>query len=421
MIRTTCSLFAVASIAMAQSPVEVAPMQAQPAASVGPEVGAEASSRAIDLVICLDVSGSMNGLINAARQNLWSIINDMATLQPQPELRVALLTFGNPQYGSETGYVSIQTELTTDLDLVSQKLFGLTTNGGDEYVARVIKRSLDDLKWSADPQALKMIFVCGNEAATQDPQLDAMQMASAAIGKGVLVNAIYCNNQQGQVADGWRQVARMADGKFAAIEQNKMVVIETPFDQQLSDLSAQLNKTYLTYGQEGARWGANQVLQDNNAESLNPAAVATRCLTKGGRLYFNPKFDLCDAITDAKFDLKSVKKEDLPKELREMDPAQLRAHVEKLAKQRVKLQKQVAEIGQKRDAYIQEKRKQQAEKGETLFEQAILESVRAQARSRGFERQPVKVEGPVVESPVVETTEAQVPEAGATKPQSSKT
>ena len=206
MIRATTSLFAIASFALAQAPIASVPMRLQPQPSVAPVVAAMQSSRAIDLVICLDISGSMNGLINAARQNLWSIVNDMATLKPQPELRVALLTYGSPQYGAESGFVSIQAELTTDLDLVSQKLFALTTNGGAEYVARVVKRSIDDLKWSADPQALKLIFVAGNEPATQDPMFDAMQMATAAIGQGILVNTIFCGNPGQADAAGWRQV-----------------------------------------------------------------------------------------------------------------------------------------------------------------------------------------------------------------------
>lgn len=405
MIRTTCSLFAFAGLALAQAPIATAPMLTQPVDSTGPVVAAMKSSRAIDLVICLDVSGSMSGLINAARQNLWSIVNDMATLTPQPELRVALLTYGSPSYGADTGFVSIQTELTTDLDLVSQKLFALSTSGGKEYVARVVKRSLDDLKWSSDSHALKLIFVCGNEPATQDPEFDAMQMASTAIGKGVLVNTIYCGNQQKPEADGWRQVARMADGKFAAIEQNQIAVIETPFDKQLMDLSAQLNTTYLTFGSNGSGWAKNQIEQDRNALSLNSAAAAQRCVTKGSSLYYNPSFDLCDAIKNPEFKLATVKKELLPKELQGMTVVQLTAHVEVTSKKRSGIQKKVAEIGRKRDAYVLAERKKQAGAGEKLFEEAILESVRAQAASRGFTRRPQpKVQTPEVETPQVGTS-----------------
>jgi len=406
MIRITCSLFAFAGLALAQFPVATAPMK-EATDTGAPVVAAMESSRAIDLVICLDVSGSMNGLINAARQNLWSIVNDMATLKPQPELRVALLTYGSPAYGANTGFVSIQTELTTDLDKVSEKLFALKTNGGKEYVARVVKRSLDDLDWSKDKRALKLIFVCGNEAATQDPEFDAMQLASTAISDGVLVNTIYCGNQQKPEAEGWRQVARLADGKFAAIEQNQVAVIATPFDKELMDLSQQLNGTYLTFGRAGAQWGANQIAQDGNALSLNTAAAAQRCVTKGSSLYYNPTFDLVDAMKNPKFDLATVKKEHLPKKLQTFTAVQLKEHVVKTSKTRAGIQKKVAEVAKKRDAYVLAERRKQAGAGEKLFEDAILESVRAQAASRGFERK-VRPEG---KAPEVKAPEVKQPEA----------
>jgi len=413
MIRSTTSLFALAGLTLAQAPIPSAPLRAQPDAATAPavtEIREVGPSRDIDLVLCLDVSGSMQGLINAARQNLWSIVNDMATLKPQPRLRVALLTYGSPHYGKETGFVSVQTELTDDLDLVSQKLFALTTKGGSEYVARVVKRSLDDLKWSADPKALKLMFVAGNEPATQDPMFAADDMAKLAIQRGILVNTIFCGSQQKPEVEGWRQVARLADGKFAAIEQDQAVVIETPFDKQLQQLSVQLNQTYVVYGADRGRWAANQVAQDENAFKLNLAAVAQRCQTKAGNLYHNPRFDLVDACKDPKFVLTTVKKEDLPEALRKLTPEDLQKHVDGMAKKRATIQKQVAEIGKKRDAFVLEERKKLAGRGEKLFEEAMLESVRAQARSRGFER---RVQPQVEEAPKPEEKAPQAPKEEA--------
>ena len=141
MFRTLATVSAFVGLCAAQAPMPIVPPQLKPSAgkapanaskpAVAPIVAAN-PSRAIDLVICLDVSGSMDGLLNAARQNLWAVVNEMATLQPAPELRVALLTYGCPLYGAESGFVAIQTGLTNDLDTVSQKLFALSTNGGDE-------------------------------------------------------------------------------------------------------------------------------------------------------------------------------------------------------------------------------------------------------------------------------------------------
>ncbi|MEZ6036349.1 MAG: vWA domain-containing protein [Planctomycetota bacterium] len=381
--------------------------------AVAPIVAAN-PSRAIDLVICLDVSGSMDGLLNAARQNLWAVVNEMATLQPAPELRVALLTYGCPAYGAESGFVAIQTGLTNDLDTVSQKLFALSTNGGDEFVARVVKRALDDLEWSKDPQALKLIFVAGNEAATQDPMLDAMAMSKAAIEREIIVNTIYCGEPGKPEAEGWRNVAKLADGKFASIEQDTAVVIETPFDKQLGELSLALNTTYMPYGQNRTVWAANQVAQDNNAGTLNVAAVAQRCQTKASGLYYNTAFDLVDACKQAEFKLADVKKEDLAEDLRALSVGDLQKRIDEMGKKRGELQKQVEALGKQRDAFVEAERKKLGEAGDKLFDKVMLDSVRAQAASRGFTRKvepkPVVEVAPAAEKPAQEQVEEQVQE-----------
>lgn len=358
-----------------------------------------AAGRSIDLVLCLDISGSMDGLIDSARQHLWSVVNDLARLTPTPTLRVALLSYGCTGHPKERGWVKIETDLTTDLDLVSQLLFALQTNGGDEYVARVVDTALKELQWSQDKNALQLLFVAGNEPATQDPELDALAVARAAIARGIVVDTIYCGGAADPIADGWRQVALAADGKFASIDHSDQAVIVTPFDEQLAALSTQLNGTYVYYGSAGASAWANQTAQDGNALRLNPAAAATRCQTKAGDLYCNPAWDLVDALKQPDFDLSKVKKEDLPEALRAMSPEQLKDHVDTQAKKRADLQKQVGEIGQQRDAFVLELRKKLAERGHGVFEEAMLESVREQAASRGFR----------VPEPPVERVEAFVP------------
>ena len=80
-------------------------------------------------VIALDVSGSMSGLIASAKQRLWDIVNQLGRAQPRPELRIAIVSYGNPEYGQDTGYVRIDLPFTSDLDAVNQTLFGFGTNG----------------------------------------------------------------------------------------------------------------------------------------------------------------------------------------------------------------------------------------------------------------------------------------------------
>lgn len=374
-----CALLA--SALFAQGPI-VPPFVATAVREVKP------APHPVDLALCLDISGSMDGLINAARQNLWAVVNDLARLQPAPTLRVALLTFGCTTHDAERGWVKVETGFTTDLDEVSAKLFALQTNGGDEYVARVMQAALGELQWSKDPAALKLLFVAGNEAATQDPVVDVAAMCSDAIARGIVVNSIYCGSPTDGLAPAWREVAQRADGQFAAIEKDDAIVIVTPFDEQLTALSTALNATYVPYGARRDVWAANQARQDDNASGLNPAAAAQRCQTKASGLYDNAHWDLVDACDDAKFDLANVKRDDLPESLRALTVVQLREHVAARKAERAQLRAQVEALGKQRDAFVATERKKLGERGEKLFEHAVLESVRQQAAARGFRQPP---------------------------------
>src|SRR4051794_40097004 len=141
---------------------------------------APAKEKTIDVVICLDVSNSMDGLIASAKSKLWDIVNDLARAKPTPNLRVGLYSYGNDGYDAKIGWVRKELDLTTDLDALYQKLTALTTNGGTEYVTRVCRDAMAQQPWSKDKDALKIIFVCGNEPASQDPLVKLKEAADLA-------------------------------------------------------------------------------------------------------------------------------------------------------------------------------------------------------------------------------------------------
>lgn len=375
----TCSglLFSIPAIAQNAAPIPAAgePVAAQP--------------KPVDIAICLDTSGSMDGLIDAARQKMWGIVSDLATAKPRPALRVALLSYGNDGYESENGWVRVLIPFTTDLDEVSKQLFALTTNGGTEFVGRVTHKAALDLDWSADKGALKIIVVAGNEGADQDQQVTYQNACTEAISKGIMVNAIYCGNPNDDIALKWRDVAKLADGEFAAIDQNNNEVIPTPHDQKLAELSTQLNTTYVAYGSRGQEGLANQTLQDANTAGAAPAAAATRAAMKSSTLYTNRHWDLVDAVYTGeekdRVKLETVKDEELPENMRKMSLDERKTYLEGMLKQRDELRKQIADATQKRDAYLEAERKKLADAaGQKDFESALRAAVRKQAEKKGF-------------------------------------
>jgi hypothetical protein len=339
----------------------------------------------IDIVICLDVSNSMDGLIASAKQKLWDIVNDLAKAQPTPDLRVALYSYGHTVYDRNAGWVRKDLDLTTDLDEVYRKLNGLTTHGGEEYVARVCRDALRDQKWSPAADALKIILVCGNEPASQDPLVKLADVAAQAKKQGVIINPIYCGGVNDADAADWKPFALMAGGRFANIDQNRgAVAIATPFDKELAEMSRKLNTTYLAYGRDGAAKAENQAAQDANAAAASPAAAAVRAGAKSGALYRSATWDLVDRCKeDATFDVTKLPVEELPEEMKKLKPEERAAHVRKKAAERDAFRKQIAELTTKREAFVQDYHKKHPSAADQAFDAAVRAMLREQAAAKG--------------------------------------
>ncbi len=345
--------------------------------------GAQEAPRHVDLVIALDTSSSMDGLIDGARQKLWDVVSLLSQARPQPVLRVGLISYGNDSYDARVGWVRKDSDLTGDLDGLYGKLFALRTGGGTEYVARAVQKALTDMQWTTDDRALKIVFVAGNEPADQDPQVPVQQIVAQARELGVFVNTIYCGSESAGEAALWRQVASVGGGKFAAIDQNSNLAVATPMDAELQQLSARLNGTYVAYGAGGRARALNQVAQDRNAQALNAPAAAARAVAKASKLYAADDWDLVDAKAKNKKDLSTMKDEELPTEMRGMTSAQRQAYLDGKTKEREAIQKQITEVASKRAVFLRAERKKPAAHGKAL-DDALDDSIRTEAQSAGF-------------------------------------
>jgi hypothetical protein len=229
----------------------------------------------IQLAILLDTSGSMSGLINQARSQLWKVVNEFALAKRDgkaPTLEVALYEYGKDSLPAKEGYIRMIVPLSNDLDRVSEELFKLTTNGGSEYCGQVIDRSVRELKWSDYPRDLKCIFIAGNEEFTQGP-VNFREACKSATAKNITVSTIFCGDHQEGINTNWADGAKLADGSYLSINQDEQVAsVAAPQDKELVKLNAQLNRTYLAYGEKKNRESAiaRQLVQDANAAKAAP-------------------------------------------------------------------------------------------------------------------------------------------------------
>jgi von Willebrand factor type A domain len=347
--------------------------------------GIAAADERIQLAILLDTSNSMDGLIGQAKSTLWNVVNELARSRRNgriPVLEVALFEYGNDGLEESGGYIRMVSDLTTDLDRISEELFKLSTNGGSEYCGMVIDRAVGRLSWSRSNDVLKVIYIAGNEPFTQGPVSYATSAAKAA-RKGIIVNTVFCGDRQEGIETFWKDGADRADGRYMNINTDEAVVqIDTPFDADIVKLGDTLNKTYIGYGSAGKTLKERQAAQDSNAASMGQGATVQRSVAKAQAVYSNEGWDLVDAIRDKTVTLQDLKEDQLPAEMRTMSPAQREDYVRGMAAQRAEIQKKINAVNEKRRLYVAEEIKKRA--GSNTLEQAILSSVTAQAEAKGF-------------------------------------
>lgn len=333
--------------------------------------------RPVDVVICLDTSGSMDGLIDACRKKLWDLCSVLAQARPAPKLRIALVTYGDD--------VFVKVPFTDDLDKVYEELMALRTAGGTELVGRAVRRSLDQLAWSDDRGALKLMFVAGNESADQDREVPFRAVCKEALQKSIVVHAIYCGPDATDGDAGtYREVALHGGGEYAAIDQGNTVSIETPFDGEMVRLSAALNETYLAYGAQGRRGAQNQVAQDANSSGFGSSTGAARAEAKASGVYSNGGWDLCDKRAEADFDWSKLQDADLPEVLRGKTAAEKDAVVNALRARRTAIQEQIKALAAKRAKFIEEELAKRAGEAGRSIDTAMTRAIRTQAEAKGF-------------------------------------
>jgi hypothetical protein len=365
-----------------------------PAAAAVP-AKAPAEGRPIDLVICLDVSGSMNGLIDSAKLRLWDVVNELARMKPTPNLRVGLYSYGATHYDAASGWVRKEVDLTEDLDDVYKSLNALRTGGGTELVARVTQTAIKDQKWSEAKDALKVIFVCGNEPVNQDKQVSLDEVAAQAKKSGIVINTVYCKYGRDNEIPGWAAFSEQCGGRHMDIDMNKasrQVVVKTEFDEQILKLGDELNKTYVAYGKDGAAKAHNQLAQDSNAAKAPsapgaaPAAAIARAESKAGALYRNSTWDLVDRMKEKDFDLSKIKEDELCDELKKIKPEERQAYLQKKARERAEIQEKIKDLSAKRQKKVEEElAKQPKTDSEKALDEAFKSVIREQAKDKGFE------------------------------------
>ncbi|WP_026710191.1 vWA domain-containing protein [Flavobacterium filum] len=339
----------------------------------------------IQVALLLDTSNSMDGLIEQAKSRLWNIVNTLTTLKYEgktPDIEIALYEYGNDGLSSASNFIRQVTPLTNDLDLISEKLFALRTNGGSEYCGAVIQDASQKLTWKDGLKNMKLIYIAGNEPFTQGT-VNYKEAIADALKKGIYINTIYCGSAEEGIRGLWKDGADVGQGKYFNIDSNaKVRYIVTPYDDQISQCNVRLNKTYIGYGAKGAEKKMAQEVQDANAQSISGANYAERAVSKSKAVYKNESWDLVDKAKKDSKALDNLKVEELPAELKNKSKEEIKTIVTQKTKERETIQKEMDELSKKRQAYIDTESKKT--KSQDDLGNAITTSIHSVAKTKGY-------------------------------------
>lgn len=211
----------------------------------------------LDIVFCLDLSGSTNGLIDDVREQMWTIINQAHTMEPLPDLRIGIIGFSRPSFGKENAYVKILSYLTNDFDSLSYELYKLrpAVEQGDQYVNAALTVALNDINWGKEANNTKIIFIVGNGLASIRG-VDLDRTGELMNKQKITVNSLFVlskGNGKSMAISGWKRIAELTHGIQSEITVGKKEVVTdlTMNYNVLMDLNRQLNATYVYYGERG--------------------------------------------------------------------------------------------------------------------------------------------------------------------------
>jgi Mg-chelatase subunit ChlD/cell division protein FtsB len=341
----------------------------------------------IEVVFVLDTTGSMSGLIAAAKEKIWSIASTMAAAQNAPEIKMGLVAYRDR--GDD--YVTQAIALSGDLDSMYAKLMDFQAGGGGdgpESVNQALNDAVTKLAWSQDPNTYKVIFLVGDAPPHMDYQDDVKYPATLAVAKqkGIIVNSIQCGQDASATHD-WQQVASLGQGSYFQVAQSgNAVAIASPYDKKLAELSDKLDKTRLFYG--SAEEKAKQAEKSAAVEKLHKEAStesqarrATFNASASGKTNFLGEKELVDAVSSGEVKLADLPKPALPASLQAMSPAAQAEFVSKTKQERNELEAEIKQLAEQRNDYLREKVAATAGKKDTL-DAKVYDAISRQAKAK---------------------------------------
>jgi len=384
------ALFSFTAATLAAYPVIENLREPQVIAPALPDTIQQQHHAKIDVVFALDTTGSMGGLIEAAKEKIWSIASNMASAQSAPEIRIGLVAYRD----RGDSYVTLVRDLSTDMDSMYATLMDFQAAGGGdgpESVNKALDDALNRISWSQDPNTYKVIFLVGDAPPHMDYANERQfpQIVADARSRQIVVNTIQCG-QERSTTKSWMNIAQLGGGEYFQVDQSgSALALTTPFDEKIAALSKLLDETRLYYGTEQQKEKQRKKL--DAAEKLHAgSSVEARArraeynLSKSGESNFLGENELVEDVVSGRIELDSIDEAQLPAAMQAMAPAEQKQLLTEKAEKRRQLRQEIQALSDQRSDYL-ERKVEELGNSEDSLDYKIQSAVKAQAAKMGLD------------------------------------
>ncbi|MDP8100884.1 vWA domain-containing protein [Phocoenobacter atlanticus] len=313
----------------------------------------------VEVAFVLDTTGSMRSLIDGAKKKIWSIANTIVDINPDAEIRMALVAYRDR---GDDYVVKTVHNLDTDVQSLYSALTRLDADGGGdmpESVNEALDKGVNKLQWSTDKNAKSVLFLVGDAPPHMD-YLDEKQypaIITEATEKSILVNTVQAGDSRA-TKKVWKKMARLGKGTYLAIPQDggQVVQIDTPYDDEILRKQEALDTTIIVYGDHSVQ---AEVVSKMRVRSVAPKATQVDNASyyakkKGVKKVISGAGDLVADIKNKEVALEELEESKLPEVLKNKSTKEKQAIIQEKLKKRQSLEAEIATLVKKRDEYLKQ-------------------------------------------------------------------
>ena len=279
----------------------------------------------IELVFCLDATGSMSGLISTAKEKIWSIVSELSQTQPAPTIKLGMVFYRD----RGDAYITKVVPMTFDIDSVYTELLAIQAGGGGdspESVNQALHEAVSQMNWTRGNNVYKTVFLVGDCAPHMDYKNDVKYQVTCKLAseKGITLNTIKLGTQCTDAIPHFKAIAECSNGEYQQLGQHaEDLVIKTPYDDSINFYSKQIDASKMYYGSSSEQsFNYTRKSKAMNIYSKASSSASTDRaqynMSEAGRDNWFGNKELINDLIENKISLDSISEDELPTEIKKV-------------------------------------------------------------------------------------------------------